>query len=141
MDTALFYPSRMALAHDQALRICTAIVATARRFGGTLVVNWHDRSLSPERLWGRFYRELLDEVASSSRVWFALAREAVAWFRWRRSIRFTRGSIPGEVTVTGSPSPLGLPAGVIRIYRPGRGSTPEVEELRFDGRAPVSLAL
>ena len=40
--------------------------------GGALTVNWHTRSLSPERLWGDFYKELLAEI-QTHRVWFGTA--------------------------------------------------------------------
>ena len=49
MDSALFYPRRMGLTDREAMQLCRRIVANARRFGGTVVINWHDRSLAPER--------------------------------------------------------------------------------------------
>ena len=55
MDSALFSSTRMALDRTAAARLYDDIVAQARRFGGALVVNWHDRSLAPERLWGASY--------------------------------------------------------------------------------------
>ena len=108
-------------AHDDALERCGGIVANARRFGGTLVINWHDRSLAPERLWGRVYRTLLDEIGTGDRAWFATAGEAVDWFRWRRSIRFTRRQPVRRRDgrrVAAERATL-LPA-VIRIHRPRR---------------------
>ena len=68
MDTALFYPDRLGLARDEGLDRCRTIVAHAQRDGGTVVVNWHDRSLAPERLWGRAYDELLEELESLEAV-------------------------------------------------------------------------
>ena len=141
MDSALFYSARMGLVHKDALQRCVRIVATAKRFGGTLVINWHDRSLAPERLWGRFYRKLLEAVTSESRVWFATGREAVDWFRWRRSIRFTHETNSGIVTVAASAPRGEMPAGLMRICRPTGTSASVLEELCFDGHDPMRLEL
>ena len=120
MDSALFLPARMGLSHDAALDRCRRIVADVRRFGGTLVINWHDRSLVPERLWGKSYESLLNDVETGDRTWFATAGEAVDWFRWRRSVRFA--AEPGtDLTVTAPAAPTALPAGTIAIHRPGVG--------------------
>jgi hypothetical protein len=133
MDSALFYPDRMSLTPRQASTVCRELVANATRIGGTLVVNWHCRSLAPERLWGRFYRELLTEI-ERHRVWFATAREAVDWFRWRRSIRFAEVN-DGYTVTPGSPdSSLNpLPPANIRIFRAGDAQTP-FEEHRLEGQ-------
>ena len=45
----------------------------AVRFGGCLTVNWHDRSVAPERLWGACYRELVQELKGRG-AWFATAQ-------------------------------------------------------------------
>jgi hypothetical protein len=140
MDSALFYRRRMALASEDAFQLCVRIVANAKRFGGTLVINWHDRSLAPERLWGRFYRNLFEEVTRENRVWFATAGEAVEWFRWRRSIRFSQDTSPGAVMVAASGLNAAVPAGVMRIN--GLPRRPQaVDELRFDGHEPVRVEL
>jgi hypothetical protein len=135
MDTALFYRGRMGLVHRDAFRLCVRIVANAKRFAGTIVINWHDRSLAPERLWGGFYRNLLKEVVRGNWVWFTTAREAVDWFRWRRSIQFM--SAPGSrvVTVVASVPSLTAPAAVVEIHRPAR----TVEAHRFDGHTPMAV--
>jgi hypothetical protein len=127
MDTAMFYPDRMGLARDEAGERCTAIVQEARRFGGALVINWHDRSLAPERLWGRCYHSLVNEVENSG-AWFAKAGEAVKWFRWRRSIRFAVDANSEHVTIDGPKVPDGLPAA--RVVVRGR---PHLEESSFVG--------
>jgi hypothetical protein len=135
MDSALFYRARMGLVNRDAFRLCVRIVANAKRFAGTVVINWHDRSLAPERLWGGFYRNLLKEVVRGNWVWFTTAGEAVDWFRWRRSIRFT--SEPGSRVVTmvaSAPNPT-APAAVVEIHRPARA----VEAHRLDGHAPMTV--
>ena len=91
MDSALFYPDRMNLTGRTALARVPAIVDNARRFGGTLVINWHDRSLAPERLWDRVYQHAARSKSDAASASGSPPRsEAVDWFRWRRSIRFTR---------------------------------------------------
>lgn len=94
MDSALFSSGRMGLNSSTALALCRQIVGHARQFGGALVVNWHERSLAPERLWTRAYHELLEQVGHDGRVWFATAGEAANWFRWRRSIKFRQTLSP-----------------------------------------------
>ena len=87
MDTALFFPDYMNLKPSQARVILDDMVANCVRFGGVLTVNWHDRSIAPERLWDQTYRELLDGLRRQG-AWFATAGQAVSWFRKRRSAQF-----------------------------------------------------
>jgi hypothetical protein len=109
----------MALSRDEANARGTAIVAEARRFGGALIVNWHDRSLAPERQWGDCYDHLLDEIESTP-VWFATASDAAAWFRWRRSVCFSRVSDDStRVTVTALPPPASLPPARLIVHHAG----------------------
>jgi hypothetical protein len=115
MDSALFYPSRMGLTRDQARVRCSAIVEGARHFGGALVVNWHDRSLAPERQWGRCYRNLVSDIEASG-GWFARAGEAIDWFRWRRSIRFFGDSSANEIVVDAPSVPHRLPAARLIVH-------------------------
>ncbi len=87
MDTALFYPSYLNLSPRQADETVSPLIANAIQFGGVFTVNWHDRSLAPERLWGNFYSHLLAEL-SAKNPWFATAAQTVAWFRQRRAATF-----------------------------------------------------
>jgi len=87
MDTALFYPDYLDLTPNEARVVLNRMVDNAIQFGGCLTINWHDRSLFPERLWEMFYRELLESL-KSRRAWFATAGQAVAWFRKRRATVF-----------------------------------------------------
>jgi peptidoglycan/xylan/chitin deacetylase (PgdA/CDA1 family) len=87
MDTALFYLSYLALSPRKAsARLCN-LAGNVARHGGCFTINWHDRSLAAERLWGDFYRELLEDLKGRG-AWFATASDAVAWFRKRRSASF-----------------------------------------------------
>jgi hypothetical protein len=84
MDTALFYPAHMNLSLDEANRVMAELVNNSRRFGGVLTINWHDRSIAPERLWGDAYTKLLKDLREMG-AWFPTAAQAVSWFRKRRS--------------------------------------------------------
>jgi hypothetical protein len=140
MDSALFYPKRMGLSPASASHACRKLVVNARRYGGTLTINWHDRSLAPERLWGRFYRELLSEIEDGQRTWFATASQAVEWFRWRRSLRFSVDVQTGRATATTSaPLRAGLPAARLRIRRPAPAGAGQTEEYCFDGREAITV--
>jgi hypothetical protein len=142
MDSALFYRSRMNRSRTDARQDCSRVVDNARRFGGTVVINWHERSLAPERLWGDFYEELIQDVGKGGRAWFTTAGEAVNWFRWRRSFRFTTDGHARSVTVQASPSSRSArPAAVIRIHRPAGGAEAAVEERRLDGHEAIRLEL
>ncbi|MGB7134427.1 MAG: hypothetical protein WBD46_04025 [Acidobacteriaceae bacterium] len=87
MDTAMFYPNHLDLSPQDARIRAGAILDDAVRFGGCVTVNWHDRSIAPERCWGDFYVELIDEMRKRG-AWFGTAGEVVAWFRQRRAARF-----------------------------------------------------
>src|SRR5206468_300914 len=50
-------------------------------------INWHDRSIFPERLWETCYRELVEDLKIRG-AWFSTAGNAVAWFRKRRAAVF-----------------------------------------------------
>jgi hypothetical protein len=141
MDSALFYRSRMGLSRQEAADVCGQIVSNAREYGGTIVINWHDRSVAPERLWGGFYEGLLAKVEADDRAWFATASEAVGWFRWRRSIQFHAEQTSSRITVA---APAAIDAGhpaSIRVERAGCAADGPVETHPFDGREPITLEL
>jgi hypothetical protein len=117
MDTALFYPDYLGLTPNEARVVINRMVDNAIQFGGCLTINWHDRSLFPERLWGSFYRELLESL-KSRRAWFATAGQAVAWFRKRRATVFERDTAEPEAVcarVT-SDSAIDLPRLLLRFH-------------------------
>jgi hypothetical protein len=114
-DTALFYPARMNLSEADAWGTIETIVESIERFGGVLVINWHQRSLGPERLWGRFYRRLVNHLRNRG-AWFTTARNAVDWFAARRALSFDTNagrSTEPVVSVCGS-WPRSLPVPVVR---------------------------
>jgi hypothetical protein len=87
MDTALFYPVYMGLSQPEAIKILERLADNFSRLGGCITVNWHDRSLSPERLWYACYRDLVEDLKSRG-AWFATAGQAISWFQKRRSVVF-----------------------------------------------------
>ncbi len=87
MDTALFFPAHLDLSDSEARERVTRVLDDVVQFGGCLTVNWHDRSIAPERLWDDFYADLIRELRKRG-AWFATPSQAVSWFRKRRSAVF-----------------------------------------------------
>ena len=132
MDTALFYPAYMNLSPEQAAAVVRTMVDNAVRFGGVLTVNWHDRSIAPERLWDAAYIHLLDEL-KTRHAWFATASDSVAWFRKRRSAVIE--SVTREAAADGSfrvkvSLPNGedlLPGLTMRLHKPTPSGAPNTD--------------
>ena len=116
MDTALFYPSHLHLSAEQAMIRVDAMVNDMRQFGGALMVNWHDRSIAPERLWGDFYIRLVGKLESAG-AWFCTAGQAAAWFRRRREVSF--GTSKTEMATAQAHGKHDLPGLRIRSYPSG----------------------
>jgi len=139
-DSALFYRGRMGLAENEALDLCSRLIINHLAYGGVLVVNWHHRSLAPERLWGDFYWDLLSQIRKY-KVWFGTGSEVVQWFKKRRMVKFL---IPRDLRSRDGTYQLKLetaegdstPALVLRIHTPranGRdGLAKEPREIEFD---------
>ncbi len=118
MDTALFYPVYLGLSPGQAKTLLSRMADNAAKFGGCLTINWHDRSLAPERLWGDSYREVLLDLKVRG-AWFAPAGQTVAWFRKRRSAVFETDEMgPGAARVRVAPQRgENLPGLRLRIHK------------------------
>lgn len=116
MDTALFYPSHLHLSPGQAMTRASAIVENAAQHGGCVTVNWHDRSIAPERLWTGTYETLLKELTDKG-AWFATASQAVAWFRARRSVKFEANGDGSVHAVLPDSLEQSLPGLMLRTYR------------------------
>lgn len=118
MDTALFYPAYLGLSPKQAKRLLDRMADNAAQFGGCLTINWHDRSVAPERLWDASYRELVQDLKSRG-AWFSTAGQATSWFRKRRSVVFETdsgepGGVRARVTAGGADN---LPGLRLRIHK------------------------
>lgn len=96
MDTALFYASHLGLSSKDAMLLLVRMVDNAAQFGGCLTVNWHDRSLAPERLWDACYRDLVRDMKRQG-AWFSTAGQVVSWFRKRRSAVFEMACVESGV--------------------------------------------
>jgi hypothetical protein len=121
MDTALFYPDYLGLSVREAGPVIGRMVDSAAEFGGCLTINWHDRSLAPERLWYACYRDLVQDL-KNRRPWFATAGQAVSWFRKRRAVVFETESLQaGEVSarIVGKHRD-NLPGLRLRVHRPSK---------------------
>lgn len=118
-DTTLFYPRRMGLSEKQAMNLCKKLINNASICGGVLTINWHQRSLGPERLWEDFYVKLLEELRAN-RPWFASINQAVGWFRKRRSVSFDEVQFIGDklrLCLRSSEADIQPPL-LIRVHRP-----------------------
>ncbi|HXR17384.1 MAG TPA: hypothetical protein VN777_14420 [Terriglobales bacterium] len=118
MDTALFYPSYLALSPKKASAHLEQLMDNAAQFGGCLTINWHDRSLAPERLWGDCYRELIQDLKMRG-AWFATASQATSWFRKRRSAAFELHALEPVTVRAKVPADHGeeLPGLRLRIHK------------------------
>jgi hypothetical protein len=120
MDTALFFPGYLDLSSREARKRVESIIDNAIQLGGSVTVNWHDRSIAPERLWGDFYVEMVDELKNRG-AWFSTASQAVSWFRERRSAVFeTVDCDSGTLRVKiGVDRDKELPGLKLRVHRAG----------------------
>jgi len=132
MDTALFYPGYLDLSRPEAKVLVGKIVDNAVQFGGAVTINWHDRSLAPERLWGEVYRGLIHEMKGRD-AWFATAGQVVAWFRKRRAAGFdTDSNHTGLVRVKiRAGSDDGLPGLRLRVHKAGKVAVGERRSTEF----------
>jgi hypothetical protein len=151
MDTALFYPGYLNLGEPAAARRVFGLMDDAKRIGGALTINWHDRSIAPERLWDDFYLKMLRELTVRG-AWLPTAKQAVAWFRKRRSATLESVKVePGKVTVRGQIASVDtLPGLKIRIQKPRARSlsdpvstrtAAEFVDARFEGARELTLAI
>jgi len=134
MDTALFYPNYRNLSKQDAKGLVSRMMDQAVEFGGCITLNWHDRSLAPERLWGDCYRDLTDDMKSRG-AWFATAGQAVSWFRKRRLVGFDGSRVDsGEVLVRvpADAEETSLPGLRLRIHEARKPeNTHEQGQLRY----------
>jgi hypothetical protein len=151
MDTALFYPSYLHLRPADARKIVDAMIDHAERLGGVLTINWHDRSIAPERLWQEFHIETLRRLKAKG-AWFPTAAEAVAWFRKRRAAQLECSEPePGKLVVRAqAQSSEKSPSLIVRIHRPRhpdttpalpRGGAPGYLDVQLDQNLAISLDL
>ena len=139
MDTALFYPSRLHLSPKDAKTTINEIIENAVQHGGCVTVNWHDRSIAPERLWTVTYASLVEELMNRG-AWYATASHATAWFWMRRSGTFEMNGYGGERTTLPATSDEMLPGLTLRKYN-NASSEPKDVVLAPTLSAPCSHAV
>jgi len=102
MDTALFYPAYSNLSDEEARQVVWRLIDDLEHLVAALTINWHDRSIAPERLWGDFYCKLVKELKKAKGPGGPNSAQAVAWFRKRRaaSLECVRQE-PEMITVRG----------------------------------------
>jgi peptidoglycan/xylan/chitin deacetylase (PgdA/CDA1 family) len=122
MDTALFYPGYLHLSAEDAAARVNALIETAVEHGGCMTVNWHDRSIAPERLWTGAYVRLIQDLKSEN-AWFATAAQATAWFRMRRAARFEVNADRNVVATLPTRRSETLPGLTLRTYRSASGES------------------
>ena len=141
MDTSLFYPCYRNLSPAAARAAVRVIVEQVTRTGGVLTINWHDRSIAPERLWDGFYRELIADLKGRG-TWFATAGDAVTWFAHRRDatleeVQAADGS--RRVRVVGKVA-AGMPGMRLRVHR-GTAARPTPEEISLPQNFELEIAI
>ena len=141
MDTALFYPCHLNLSPREARQRVRTVIEHARRLGGAVTVNWHDRSIAPERLWGRVYREIVRDLEDAG-AWFPTASRGVSWFRKRRaavfeSVTCESGQVHAKVSI---PTGDTLPGLTLRVHEPrecaGNG---RIDAARSNGYVDIAM--
>ncbi|MDR3554370.1 MAG: hypothetical protein P4L55_06430 [Syntrophobacteraceae bacterium] len=125
MDTALFSRGRLAVSEKKARDLCQCVINQALAYGGAITVNWHTRSLSPERNWDQFYSNLLQSI-KELKPWFASAQQAVDWFSERRALKFRQIESKGKpgISLSSLPEQNNLPSPVMRIHHPNPQGNP-----------------
>lgn len=143
MDTALFYPSYLNCSPRQAKVKVEELIGNSIRLGGVLTINWHDRSVAPERLWDGFYIELLKDLRRRKAV-FLTAGQTVRWFRKRRAakidqVEFQNGTVRNRATRDASQD--GLPGLILRVHKPRKPGAAGYSDIPLPSGSEISLAV
>lgn len=120
-DTSLLYPGRMHCGERQAVALSARIIDAVCHHGGVATISWHERSLSPERLWDEPYRRLL-AILRSRGASVRPAREVVAWFRLRRGVDLEGVDLTAD-SVESLPAATGDDALRVRVHHPSSKSS------------------
>lgn len=130
MDTAMFYPSYLDLPPDEARNEVRSLLINAARFGGVLTINWHDRSIAPERLWDGPYLELIEELRARG-AWLPTASDAISWFRRRRGASMEVDQFDGTIRVSTAENGKAQPALRLRLHHPAARHNPGSSQSAF----------
>jgi hypothetical protein len=100
------------------MALVEGMLGNAQRYGGVLTINWHDRSMGPERFWDTFYESMIARL-KSMKVWFATVSQALAWFSARRSVSFHEVCLcDNELKVRLSSRAYAHPRVMLRVHVP-----------------------
>jgi hypothetical protein len=141
-DVALFYPAFLDLDEPTAWKRCMTLLEHQKACGGVVTILWHMRSLSPERLWGGFYKRLLDE-GSRANAWFGTARETVDWFRSRRRMRLSTRASPDDqlfIYAGNGNEPDGTDM-TIRVYHPEPAAQHPYTDITWYGQPEIKVSI
>jgi hypothetical protein len=124
-DTAMFYRDRMNMAEGPAMKLVKSMIDKTELFGGVFTINWHHRSIAPERLWGGFYINLLNYLKHRN-ARFATVGDAIEWFKARRALSFEMQNekTEGFGIIIKGPAYRHVQDMVLRVYSPGQDSHP-----------------
>ncbi len=130
MDTALFYSGYLHLTAEAAEERLGSMIDVVLKFGGALTINWHDRSLAPERLWGESYLWLINRLKRSG-AWCTSAGRTIAWFQNRRRVIFRQLERGIEITAQKAEGATrdDLPDLLVRSYNVGTSERPYVDSV------------
>ncbi len=128
----------------EAVELIDHLLEVATRFGGALVVSWHDHSLTAPRFWRDPYLHLL-AAAGARGAWSARLTDIAAWFRLRRAIRLSTSPAADRLLIEATvpePWPDHLPPARLRVFpRGGRaGSFSDVRLRPGANRITVSVS-
>ena len=145
-DTALFYPGQMNLSEAEAGELANTMIEKAETYGGALTINWHHRSIGPERCWDGFYIRLLESL-KKRKAWFATGTQIVNWFKKRRSVSFDKADFNGNTLQVKLSAQEGndLPGLVLRVHMPEKSDTKVKDwkriDMPFNGELNTSISL
>ncbi len=144
-DTALFSKGRMNLIDKKANTLCSEIINKSHLYGGVLTILWHQRSIAPERLYGDFYMNFINELKNNG-VWFGTGNQILEWFKKRRNISFgniTRLEDTLEITLKNAEVKT-IPGLILRIYnsnkRQSNKETIEFLDIPINGQNIITLS-
>ncbi len=140
-DTAMFYSCHMGLREEEALALLRRRIADVIQYGGAFTINWHHRSIGPERLWGEVYISMLEELRESG-AWFGTATQIAKWFQKRRMVSFKKISHNADAihVELESPHDSEQPDLILRLHTAASGSDHAID-MSFSGNFVIDMPL
>lgn len=139
-DTALFSARRMGLSQTEGIQAIEQMLRQTQEMGGVFTINWHMRSVGPEKWWDDPYRYVLRKAEDRS-AWTATAGDVVEWFALRRSVRFSevhleRGAV--KISCKGNPK---LPGLSLQLYNLSAHDSRKAISIPFSGNLALGEEL